>query len=89
MKGFLYILKSEKNNRYYIGSSTDWERRLAEHNDGKSTYTRTTRPWKLVYLHEYNSILLARREETSLKKKKSKGVIEELILSYSSRSSAG
>ena len=89
MKGYLYILKSIKNNRYYIGSSTDWERRFKEHNDGKSPYTRTTRPWMIVYLKEYEIIDEARREELRLKKMKSRKIIEELIDSNSAHSSAG
>lgn len=89
MKGFLYILQSEQSNRYYIGSTVDWKRRLSEHNEGKSTYTKITKPWKLVYLHEYSTMTAARQDEYRLKSMKSRNIIEELIVSYSSRSSAG
>jgi putative endonuclease len=75
----LYILQSLKNLRYYIGSTIDIERRLVEHNSGKSKYTSATRPYKLVFKQEYPSILLARRIEYKLKKLKSKEIIEKII----------
>jgi putative endonuclease len=79
MRGYLYILQSKKNYRYYIGSTTDWERRLKEHNDGKSPYTRTTRPWTIKYIKEFENLIEARKEERKLKKLKSSKIIEELI----------
>lgn len=33
---------------YYVGLTSDVERRLEEHNAGKSTYTNKFRPWKLA-----------------------------------------
>ena len=79
MKGYLYIIQSQKNNRYYIGSTNSWKRRIQEHNEGKSPYTRTTRPWKLVYLQEFETVGEARKRELYLKKLKSRKVIEDLI----------
>ena len=79
MNGYLYILQSVKNNRFYIGSTTDLTRRLTEHNEGKSPYTRTTRPWIIRYSKKFENILEARREERKLKKLKSRKVIDELI----------
>ncbi|MGI5826770.1 MAG: GIY-YIG nuclease family protein, partial [Patescibacteria group bacterium] len=35
-KAFVYILKSEKNGRFYIGSTSNFERRLDEHLNGRS-----------------------------------------------------
>jgi hypothetical protein len=32
MKGYIYILQSLKNQRFYIGSTNDLERRVVEHN---------------------------------------------------------
>ncbi|HEX7017927.1 MAG TPA: GIY-YIG nuclease family protein [Patescibacteria group bacterium] len=76
---WIYILQSQKNDRYYIGSSNDIERRLAEHNRGKSPYTASTRPWKLVFSKEFATLKAARQFEHSLKKQKSRKVIEELL----------
>ena len=35
MAAYLYILYSEKLNKFYVGSTTDIERRITEHNRGK------------------------------------------------------
>lgn len=53
MSYFLYILKSESTNRSYIGQTSDLEKRLWEHNNGKSLSTRRKGPWKLVYYEEF------------------------------------
>ena len=46
---FVYSIQSENNpDRYYVGLTLDVERRLEDHNVGKSTYTNKFRPWKLV-----------------------------------------
>jgi len=39
MSAYVYILQSLKNSRFYIGSTTDLNRRLQEHLSGRSTYT--------------------------------------------------
>lgn len=46
---WVYILWSEKLQRYYIGLTSDIDKRLKYHNYGKSTYTKRGIPWKLVY----------------------------------------
>jgi predicted GIY-YIG superfamily endonuclease len=46
---FVYSIQSENNpDRYYIGFTSDVERRLEEHNAGKSVYTNKFKPWKLI-----------------------------------------
>ena len=80
MNGYLYIIKSQKNNRYYIGSTNDIERRMHEHSSGQSKSTKNTRPWELVYLKKFDNIQQARREEYRLKKQKSRVIIEKLII---------
>ena len=45
---YVYILQSDQDgDRYYVGSSSEPSRRLAEHNSGKSIHTNKHRPWKL------------------------------------------
>jgi len=74
----LYILKSLTNFRYYIGSTDNLTRRLTEHNNGKSPYTRLTKPFKLVFSKEYKTLKEARKTEHKLKKLKSRKIIERI-----------
>lgn len=75
----VYVLKSEKNNRYYIGCTNNIERRIAEHNNGLSRYTKNKGPWVGVYKEEYSSLLEARKREKQIKSWKKRSAIEKLI----------
>lgn len=81
---FTYILQSEKDKSYYIGSTNDIEKRVIKHNKGYSQYTKSKRPWKLVHKEEYNTLSEARKRESYLKSLKSKIAIEKLITAPSS-----
>ena len=76
---FVYILESSVNGRYYIGSTNNLERRLKEHNSGKSKYTSLTKPFKIIYTENYKTGEEARNREFYLKKLKSKKYINWLI----------
>jgi putative endonuclease len=44
-----YILFSKSLTKYYIGSTSHLFQRLEEHNRGKTPFTRTGKPWTLIY----------------------------------------
>ena len=69
---FTYIVYSEKLDRYYIGSTKDFERRLTDHNRGKTQYARSGMPWKLVYSEKFPDRPSAVRRELFIKNKKSR-----------------
>ncbi|EKD85330.1 MAG: excinuclease ABC subunit C, partial [uncultured bacterium] len=46
---YVYILKSSKSGILYYGYSLDLRKRLKEHNDGRSEFTRPHTPWQLVW----------------------------------------
>ncbi len=79
MAAYLYILKSLKNNRYYIGATVNLEERLLEHNSGKSKYTNLTRPFTLVFSKEFKSYKEAKQIEYRLKSFKSRGIIDKIV----------
>ena len=64
----VYILKSEKDNRFYIGFSDDLEKRLEKHNQGKAYWTKRHKPWKLIYYESYLSKIDALNREKQLKR---------------------
>ncbi|MDY6951388.1 MAG: GIY-YIG nuclease family protein [Thermodesulfobacteriota bacterium] len=78
-----YILRSETTGRFYIGSTDDLERRLAQHNDAKYTGSKTTKrfsgPWKLAYREAFASRSEAMIREKQIKAWKSRKAIEALI----------
>jgi putative endonuclease len=53
MAYFTYVLKSESTGSSYVGHTSNLEKRLIDHNNGKSLSTRHKRPWRLVYKEEY------------------------------------
>jgi len=55
MPYFTYILKSESTGSSYVGHTANLEKRLIEHNNGKSLSTKGKRPWRLVYKEEYTT----------------------------------
>jgi putative endonuclease len=60
---YMYILECADGS-YYVGSTTNMERRLWEHNEGLGAkYTAGRRPVKLVYVEETDSIEEAYRRE--------------------------
>jgi len=80
MSAFLYILYSEKTDRYYVGSADDLESRLNHHNAGSTPSTKAGAPhWKLKYSEEYPTRSQARKREYAIKRKKSRKYIEWLI----------
>lgn len=53
MPCFLYVLRSLKSGRYYVGSSEDPSFKLNKHNQGKADSTKAYCPWEIVCLEEY------------------------------------
>ncbi len=64
---YTYILQSLKNNRRYIGSTGDIQKRLKEHNAGLSRYTKNRGPWELIYLEEKKTLNEAEMREKFFK----------------------
>jgi putative endonuclease len=61
----VYALKSSIDGRIYVGFTKDIEKRLKEHNSGKTKSTKGYRPWSLLYTEE----LIGTREEAREKEK--------------------
>jgi len=76
---YVYIIKSSKNNSYYIGCTNDIEARITRHNQGAVNSTRNFRPWRLLHTEVYQTLSEARKRETQVKKWKSRAAIERLL----------
>ena len=44
----VYILYSEKRSRYYVGQTSDINKRLKRYNQGLVSSTKSGLPWKIV-----------------------------------------
>jgi predicted GIY-YIG superfamily endonuclease len=65
---FVYILESVSSpGRFYVGSTTDLDRRVEEHNSGKSAHTAKFTPWRLVTYIAFSDQAKALRFERYLK----------------------
>jgi len=63
----VYVLISLSSKILYVGITEDIQRRLAEHNAGKSKFTSGHLPWSLVYTEEATDHVEGRKREKYLK----------------------
>jgi putative endonuclease len=64
---FVYILRSEKVCTSYTGFTNNLDRRLKEHNSGKTKSTKHNKPWKLLFFETFENRIEARLREKYLK----------------------
>ncbi|HED06936.1 MAG TPA: GIY-YIG nuclease family protein [Ignavibacteria bacterium] len=76
---YVYVLKSINFDKSYVGFTNNLNRRLTEHNKGKSKYTNIYKPWKVVYKEEYNTRKEARKREKYLKSSAGRRFLKEII----------
>ena len=71
---YVYIIESQKSGIFYKGSTSDYVRRLDEHNEGINHYTRGKGPWKLIFVQQFET-----KSEALLKEKKLKRCNKEYL----------
>ena len=76
---WVYILYSEKCDRYYVGYASDVNVRLVRHNSGYVAATKNCRPYIIKAAKYFATEIEARKEELRLKKMKSRIYLESLI----------
>ena len=74
----VYILQCS-NERYYIGSTNNLDRRLSEHGRRHAPATKNILPVKLVFFRPCNTLFEARTLERQLKNKKSRTIIDKIV----------
>ena len=75
----VYVLKSGVDNRLYQGITSNLERRLKEHNNGKHKSTKAYVPWSLAYYEIVNNRGEARRREIYLKSGAGREFLKKMI----------
>ena len=76
----VYIIKSINSNKYYIGCSSDFERRLMEHNNAQNISTKKDRPWKVIYIEKFDNQSEAYAREKKIKSYKGGNAFKKLII---------
>tara|TARA_R110002124_G_scaffold246918_1_gene412030 strand:+ start:779 stop:1039 length:261 start_codon:yes stop_codon:yes gene_type:complete len=60
----VYVLASQKDLSWYIGFTSNMEKRIKEHNSGKTITTSKKMPWKVIYYEvSFNKLDAIAREK--------------------------
>lgn len=73
---YVYFLKSQIKEIYYIGVTENIDNRLKEHNKGKVNFTNKYKPWDLKYIETFADKKEAYNREYYLKHPK--GYLEKI-----------
>ena len=63
----MYVLRSAKDGKRYIGISSDIQRRISRHNSGHVPSTKGRRPFELIYTEGFAFRSEAREREVYFK----------------------
>ena len=79
---YTYVLKSEKDNKFYTGYTNDIKRRFEEHNNGLVKSTKNRRPFILIYFEACLNQQDATHREKYLKTFHGKMFLRNRLKSY-------
>jgi putative endonuclease len=77
----VYILKSIKNGKYYVGYTSNLGRRVNYHNSGKNISTKPGMPWIVVYSEKFKDKKVAWLREKQIKNYKGGEAFKKLVSS--------
>ena len=75
---YVYVLKSLKDKRLYVGYTSDLKSRFLQHQAGKVASTKLRRPLRLLFYEAFCSQADARRERY-LKTSKGKATLKQVL----------
>ena len=76
---YVYAIKSKRDGRIYVGMAEDFERRLKEHNSGKTKSTKGFIPWELIFTERCVDRLNGRAREKYYKSGVGKEFLKSLV----------
>jgi putative endonuclease len=79
---YVYLLRSEKDEKFYTGSTDDLKRRIAEHEAGYVKSTDNRKPLKLIYYEACLNEADARSRERYLKSGAGKKYLRNRLKNY-------
>jgi putative endonuclease len=79
---YVYVLQSEKDNKFYTGYTKNLKLRFEEHNKGKVVSTKSRRPFELIYYEACLNQQDATKREKYLKTFHGKFFLKKRLKSY-------
>ena len=76
----VYILHSERHDKIYVGMTSNLEKRVFAHNHLPKGWTKSYRPWKLIYQEGFELKTEAAQREKELKSHQGRDFIRHKIL---------
>jgi len=75
----VYVLKSLRSGKRYVGITQHLDRRLGEHNAGKSKFTSGHVPWSVLYSESFETTVEARAREKYFKSAAGKRYLDKIL----------
>ena len=76
---FVYVLRSQKTGKHYVGYTLDFVQRTGQHNHGITKSTKNRGPWELIYTESYGSRAEAMSRERYLKSGKGRKELKRIL----------
>jgi len=79
---YVYIIKSERDGRLYVGRTSDLKQRFKQHIEGKAWTTKRMLPIILIFYEAFINEKDAIRREKYLKTSKGKSTLRMMLKEY-------
>ncbi len=79
---YVYLLKSERDDKLYVGCTNNLRKRLLMHNSGKIDSTRFRKPFKLIFYEAFTNKRDAFAREKWLKTGWGRNHIKKILNNY-------
>ena len=76
---YVYVLRSKRDLKRYIGLTNNLQRRLNLHNNGKVQATKNRIPFELIYYEELEDRIDAAKREKFLKSGKGREFLNSIL----------
>ena len=76
---YTYVLKSKKDGKMYTGYTSDLKKRVREHNNNESVYTKGKGPFRIIYYEACIEQIDAKSREKYLKSGKGKRYLKSRL----------
>jgi len=76
---YTYVLKSQKDQKLYIGYTTDLKSRYLQHQRGEVKSTKYRRPLDLIFYEAFKNRKDATRREKYFKTEKGKSSLKQMV----------